>query len=110
MNLDRDPLAIKLARAFADQVQNHFDPEILAEVVRRNDTAGYDMACATHDFCDANMLMLLAMNECGIVFNVEDDSQAQLTDAAWSLARAASFLPEDILGARQEELPSGQRP
>lgn len=103
MTLDRDPLTIELARAFADRIRDQFDAFTLEEIVRRNDSAGYRQACATHDFCDSNKLMLAAMAECGIAFDPANAGQAQLTDAAWSLAKAASFTSEDILGPRNIE-------
>jgi len=109
MTLERDPLTIQLARAFAECVLGQFDQQTLSEVVRRNDAAGYASSCATHDFCDANMLMLQAMQECDIVFDPSNEAQARLTDAAWSLAKAANFVPEDILSARPAEQASSLR-
>lgn len=51
---------IAIAKAFDAELRGEISAETYAEVIRRNRTAKYDCACASHDFCDANMPMLEA--------------------------------------------------
>lgn len=72
----------EVARRFLEQLGNCLTEEELAEVVIRNRTSGN--SCATHDFCDANMLMANAM---GVMCEPCRDDYSSLFNAAWSLAR-----------------------
>lgn len=86
------PSTSALARAFARRVREELSPHLL-EIVRRNRTPEYKGCCATHDFCDANMLMLDAWSE----ITGEDpdawdgDEDMGVVNAAWDLARESEF-------------------
>lgn len=53
-------LAAILGSAFAAECREQFAEEELADIRHRNATPEYADACATHDFADANMVMLEA--------------------------------------------------
>lgn len=59
----------------------------LAEVRRRNRTPDYTSACATHDFCDANMAMAQAIEE-ATGRPVDPEGDTDLINRAWDQARA----------------------
>lgn len=93
---------IRLARAFGEEVQGVFSTREFRAICERNKSGGaYDHgACATHDFCDANMLMLAAFTA---TFDREPwfltDSEhpkgvadTRLWNDAWAVAKAAEFF------------------
>lgn len=78
-----------LARAFAANIEADLTASQFAEVKRRNGTALYSGgACATHDFCDANMNMQAAYI---VTFGVDplDDmnGSAPIWNRAWAIAK-----------------------
>lgn len=96
------PTTAVVARAFcaalADSLGHELD--LVREANKRYDDPN---VCATHDFCDANMIMDGVMRECGI--NMEWDSEdgmpafiSDLWDAAWAMAREAEFYADRITG------------
>lgn len=50
-----------LAREFSATLREWLRPDELAEVVKRNKAETNNYICHSHDFCDANMAMLEAM-------------------------------------------------
>ena len=63
----------------------------LADIITANRTLEYASACATHDACDANMLMHDAFSECKIEMDPESDEHCALWNAAWDISKAAEF-------------------
>ena len=51
---------LALARAFDVELRAEIGADKYADVIRLNRLPQYDCACASHDFCDANMVMLSA--------------------------------------------------
>lgn len=99
----------QLAREFCKRLNDYLGAEKMAEIRRRNATADYSHgACATHDFCDANQLMIdaaiaanilpadyeSARSDRDVLFT---DAENRLFDDAWTLARLAGYVPELIL-------------
>lgn len=87
---------LTLANEFCVQLRKELFPDatkIIPEINARNDheeAIGDTATCATHDFCDANQVMLNAIEFCG------GDSDFHFlslvpTDAAWTIARKARF-------------------
>ena len=76
-------MAKQVAKRFAERLREEIGDENYREVLRRNATPEYDGCCASHDFCDANMTMLAALEDCGI------DDGADGPTAIWNLAWAA---------------------
>lgn len=90
--------AESLARKFAELLAEDIGDAAMAEVVRRNGTVDYDEgSCASHDFCDANMVMLAAVESFGYsdddVFENDCDNEVQkLWNAAWDFAKSNKFF------------------
>lgn len=84
----------RLSQAFTTVVRSNFTIKELREINKRN--KAYEIThpgcCATHDFCDANMLMAEAFHN---AFKREPDvgseEDAQLWSAAWNDARTRKF-------------------
>ncbi|NSZ73899.1 hypothetical protein G6L74_09115 [Agrobacterium tumefaciens] len=86
---------IRLAREFGSKVQEELSRADFHAVLElnRNDSA----ACHTHDFCDANMLMLDAFKvtferEPAFLTNPDDAADLVLWNDAWQIAKAAEFF------------------
>lgn len=81
----------KLSDAFSYGIREELTKKQLAEVVKRNEERK-DFSCATHDFCDANMVMFWSF---GYAFQRELDisnaSDIQLINAAWELSKKSKF-------------------
>jgi hypothetical protein len=63
-----------------------------AEMQRRNSTPEYANTgcCASHDFCDANMIMASALEEHGFATSDDDDQFATARwNRVWTLAQPA---------------------
>lgn len=92
--------AKSLARLFVRLVNRDLTAEELGEVRFLNKTDGYAGCCATHDFVDANMVMLEAYSVASCTpandVDVSDEAVQRLMNAAWDLARAAEFRAEDV--------------
>lgn len=82
-----------IAHAFALRIED-LGPDTLAEIRRRNAETTYRDACATHDFVDANMLMLEAFEKVvGKPFIPKGSDEPtqehfSLWNLAWSMARS----------------------
>lgn len=80
----------ELATEFARQLQQALEPWEWAEVLRRNATPEYDEGiCASHDFCDANTVMLVAFEDLHkrpMVMDGGDSPEEQIDHALWSAA------------------------
>jgi hypothetical protein len=79
------PSVASLAQKFDAVLREWLTADEYSEVIRRNRTEEYRGACATHDFCDANVAMMEAM----LAFGVNADSKGghQLFTAAWDAWR-----------------------
>lgn len=106
---DATQLTVVLAKAFSRMLSSTLDSESLAQVAASNGTAAYTGACATHDFVDANELMVQAFNEVHgrdpiLASDVESDTacanqevaDTRLISAAWNMARKAKFDPTRV--------------
>jgi hypothetical protein len=88
-----DSTAVRqLAAAFITGLRECVTAEDMAEILRRNATPQYGRACATHDFCDANIVMYDAyVSLFGELVDLDDDNVNWVLDRAWDLARAVDF-------------------
>ena len=84
----------RIADQFAALLADQLGEADFAEVKRRNDTPEYGAGvCASHDFCDANMVMLEAFEtETGGVFEFNNDACTDLWNAAWESARTRKLI------------------
>ncbi|ERJ38656.1 hypothetical protein L810_6873 [Burkholderia sp. AU4i] len=86
--------AVRVAIAFCRQLALSLTGAELTQVRERNRVEEIAGVCHTHDFCDANMLMLDAFVECGLAENPEScigDELHPLWNLAWKLAAEAEF-------------------
>lgn len=88
-----------MAKKFARLLRREIGPKNLAEVRKRNaDNARKDSdACASHDFCDANMVMLATYASVSDMYeddvDVGDQEVLDEFNAAWDCAKA-TYLTE----------------
>lgn len=86
MNIPKLP---DLARAFDAELRLALEPHEYAEAIRRNAEEPEVASCASHDFCDANMVMLAAfssvtgMTESAIVRLTCGDGEDAESDGVW---------------------------
>lgn len=88
----------ELAEAFADELRNHLSEDDIAEINKLNAAESSKDACHTHDFCDANAVMLDAVLRHYDMDKADIDLEAWLEtmNAAWKLAAAKGFKIQDI--------------
>lgn len=89
--------AQQLSSEFAASLLVCIGQENFDEVVRRNVAMGlYSNVCASHDFCDANMIMAQAMKRLAPSLDdakiFEDSSLVALWNEAWGLAKRGAFF------------------
>lgn len=79
-----------LAREFSRQLLKDIGELKLGRVIERNVTYAKDhpndSICASHDFCDPNMVMAAAFKRLGF-----DTKDVSLWNAAWDMAKASEF-------------------
>ena len=85
----------RIAERFALILRHWLNNDQWNEMVRRNtyDEAYQDGACASHDFCDANMAMAEAIHQI-TGREVDIDSDNDLWNIAWDIARYESIGDE----------------
>jgi len=84
----------KIARRFSKILLHWLGIEKMYEVVKQNQKYqqdGITNICASHDYCDANMAMDKAMEDCSIDFSLQNDEHVKLWNDAWSLAKSNEF-------------------
>lgn len=78
----------EIARQFVVNLEAELTAQEMAEIRQRNAKPAYSACCATHDFCDANMPMLVAIETVtGQPFNPSAEAQAAICNAAWDIAK-----------------------
>jgi hypothetical protein len=84
----------KIARAFSIILRAEIGGDV-DEVVTLNATPAYACACASHDFCDANVYMGAAWEiVMGRSPDVASEADADIWGRAWDLAKASNFSVE----------------
>lgn len=91
-------LPVALAKAFADELRAELPADEFRQVVERNAAEAEDSnICHSHDFCDANMTMLVAFEKTvGRDIDLESNVHTNLWNTAWTLAKASGFDAERI--------------
>ena len=80
-----------LAKRFVELLKKEIGVKKFEVVRSRNGTLRYVSCCASHDFCDANMVMLAAycevkqINEADV--DVNDEQVIEVFNVAWNIAR-----------------------
>jgi hypothetical protein len=84
-----------LAAAFCRELSREITAEQVAEVVTRNAAETNENVCHSHDFCDANEVMLdawLSLDEDADVSDIiGGDEQHKIWNEAWAIAKAGNF-------------------
>ncbi|MFN3261258.1 MAG: hypothetical protein ACE37J_11940 [Pikeienuella sp.] len=89
--------SLALALAFAAELRKEITDESVAEVVRRNTLPTYAAACASHDFCDANMVMASAFERVmERPFDFGSETDMDIWNRAWDAARLSGFATTAI--------------
>lgn len=92
----RTYLIYRLSETFSRIVRDRFAYD-LKEIVRKNRLTEYEHSCATHDYCDANMLMKNAFVEVqGYDFDPSSTMDRCLWNDAWSRSAQREFVPTPL--------------
>ncbi len=97
-------VANEIAKEFCTQLQDELGAAKVAKIARLNRTPKFqDGACATHDFCDANQVMLNAFEARGVAQPTDSklgstgwNKAIAIWEAAWNIARENDFNAESI--------------
>ena len=95
--IDAHLKAWAVAKTFGGRLAEYLSPEEMAKAIKRNrserDPKYQIMVCHSHDFCDANMAMLEAMEANGYVELMPlDDGYSSVWRKAWSIAVKQDFF------------------
>lgn len=94
------PTVEQVSKAFRTVAQRELGPYTCNLIDLTNAKRGDDGTCASHDHCDANMLMDEALQSLGVVMFPEDapddwagpdEAVIDLWNKAWDHARAVGF-------------------
>jgi hypothetical protein len=88
--------AYELAAKFADRIERTLSTGEFDDMLTRNAAETNPAICHTHDFCDANQVMIDVLTLCDIEYNPQDDGQRELIDSAWRIAKGEDFHVESI--------------
>jgi hypothetical protein len=82
-----------ISHEFSIRLSHALGDDTLREVVRLNATPRYEGCCASHDYLDANMVMLMAMRAWGYKYGLggEDATFELVWNAAWDQAKEYRF-------------------
>jgi hypothetical protein len=76
---------------FSEFIRCWLTIEEVGEVNDKNETEEYKNACATHDYCDANIAMADAFTEITNSTDYFTDMAIDLMNKAWTRSREAKF-------------------
>ena len=91
MDMER---AKELAREFASNIVEVLSVDQRLSMVQANKLDQYHDKCASEDYCNAGEAMRNALVT--VAISEEDPDFKDLVGEAWSLARKAEFIPENI--------------
>jgi hypothetical protein len=60
---EREELVERIAKLYSEKLKQELTPEELTQAIKDNRSEEMDGVCHTHDYIDANMVMLEAMEE-----------------------------------------------
>ena len=93
---------LDLALEFTKLLQAQLSTDVLNTVRKLNALEQDSAICHTHNFCDANQVMIDALDELHETFDPQDVAQGVWIDAAWSLAKLAGFMPKKVCAIADE--------
>lgn len=99
----------ELALMFVNLLAHEMEDEQWAEMRAKNGTGEYKLACASHDYLDANMVMAAAfkaVHDRDPAFSDEAHAEADIDawNAAWTLARQTVLTDKPTMSERQRDL------
>lgn len=80
------PTNEQIAAAFSAELRLQLNAGEFVEMLARNAAETDPAICHSHDFCDANQVMIDALAKLGIEWDVDVD-----TDTPWALAKKCGF-------------------
>jgi hypothetical protein len=84
---------ILLAREFGSLIQEALSRSEFQAVIDRNKNEESDSVCHSHDYLDANMYMDEAFQAVMLrEIDLDSESDTELWNDAWSIAKAAGFF------------------
>jgi len=86
----------ELAKAFCAALAQVLSSQQLSAIRQRNSDEADLSICHTHDFCDANQVMLDAYARFGAELDIADSHCMAAVDEAWWKARRAGFVAEEV--------------
>lgn len=89
----------ELAKEFSRLIREKLKPADMGKVIALSKSGDYTTACPTHEFCDANQVMMDAFeNLAGRPYSFDDDStDHEITEQAWTIAREHDFYHNEKL-------------
>lgn len=84
--------AYQIANTFAALLRDEVGEETIHAINRANDAERNPNVCHSHDYCDANMVLLEAFQVHGV--DPDAEGNENLWDAAWMIARRSGFAPQ----------------
>ena len=92
MNIYNSKTAEKLSNKFAYLLSMEIGDDNLRKVVDRNRAENCGSVCHSHDYCDANMIMVEAFKEvCKREPDLNNRDDVVLIDQAWKQAKDYNF-------------------
>lgn len=82
----------QIADRFLQLLREEITGADYAEACARNAAETSEGICHSHDFCDANMVMLDAMRALGESVDVDSEADCKRWSAAWDLAFKAMAI------------------
>jgi len=83
----------QVAKTFSRLLVRDLGPHLVIAIQRNRDEESSSV-CHTHDFCDANMVMMEAMIEHGLMKDEDSpllDENVSVWNKAWDIAKRAEF-------------------
>lgn len=81
----------KIANDFIDVLNEWLTDEELRDIVQKNRAEENDNICHTHDYCDANIAMIEAMEKNGFEYDCYNEKYMKTFFEAWEIAKKKEF-------------------
>jgi hypothetical protein len=86
-------LCTEIGKEFSSILLRDLGIDVMREVIEKNSTEKYEGVCASHDYCDANVVMAEAFNKiCGREIELGSEEDCFWWGEAWNYAKANSFF------------------
>ncbi len=89
----------QVAIKFSEVLKEWVGIKKLRAIVSRNEAENDSSICHSHDFCDANMAMVEAMEKMGLDYETNDE----LFNQAWNIAKENAFYTKKVKSKIMDE-------